>query len=135
MTTEQPRILVTDQDFHRLTALVSQVEGRWAEALEEELGRANVISQKEIPTNVVTMNSRVKFLDESTGQESEMTLVYPQDAKLEEGRISILAPVGIALLGLSSGQSIDWKLPNGSIKKLKVQDVVFQPEAEGRFDL
>ncbi|MEK2643946.1 nucleoside diphosphate kinase regulator [Bdellovibrio sp. BCCA] len=134
MTTEN-RIFITDQDYHRLTALVSQVEGQWAEALEEELSRANVISQKEIPRDIVTMNSRVKFLDESTGTESEMTLVYPQDAKLEEGRISILAPVGIALLGLSAGQSINWKMPNGATKKLKVQEVVYQPEASGQFEL
>ncbi|WP_374077088.1 nucleoside diphosphate kinase regulator [Bdellovibrio bacteriovorus] len=134
MNTEN-RIFITDQDYHRLTALVSQVEGQWAEALEEELSRANVISQKEIPHDVVTMNSRVKFLDESTGSESEMTLVYPQDAKLEAGRISILAPVGIALLGLSAGQSIDWKMPNGATKKLKVQEVIYQPEASGQFEL
>lgn len=134
MNTEN-RIFITDQDYHRLTALVSQVEGQWAEALEEELSRANVISQKEISRDVVTMNSRVKFLDESTGSESEMTLVYPQDAKLEEGRISVLAPVGIALLGLSAGQSIDWKMPNGATKKLKVQQVVYQPEASGQFEL
>lgn len=131
----EPRILVTDLDFHRLSALVSQVEGPFAEALEEELSRANVIAQKEIPKSVVTMNSRVQFLDEVTGQESEMTLVYPQDAKLEEGRLSILAPVGIALLGLSVGQEINWKLPNGQSKKLKVQAVTYQPEASGNFEL
>lgn len=129
------RILITDQDFHRLSALVSQVEGRWAEALEEELSRANVISQKEIPNNVVTMNSRVQFFDETTGQASEVTLVYPQDANLSEGRISILAPVGIALLGLSVGQSIDWTMPNGIVKKLKVQGVSFQPESAGKWEL
>lgn len=134
MNTE-PRIFITDQDYHRLTALVSQVEGQWAEVLEEELGRAHVISQKEISKDVVTMNSRVKFLDEATGQESEMTLVYPQDAKLEAGRISILAPVGIALLGLTAGQSIDWKMPNGVIKKLQVKEVIYQPEASGQWEL
>lgn len=134
MTTE-PRIFITDQDFHRLSALVSQVDGPFAEALEEELGRANVIAQSEIPKDVVTMNSRVRFLDESTGQESEMTLVYPQEAKLEEGRLSILAPVGIALLGLSVGQEINWKLPNGQSKILKVKAVTFQPEAAGNFEM
>lgn len=134
MNTEN-RIFITDQDYHRLMTLVSQAEGPWAEALEEELGRANVISQKEIPNSIVTMNSKVKFLDESTGSESEVTLVYPRDAKLEEGRISILAPVGIALLGLSVGQSIDWKMPNGATKKLKVQAVVYQPEAAGQYEL
>lgn len=134
MTTEN-RIFITDQDYHRLMTLVSHAEGPWAEALEEELGRANVISQKEIPNTIVTMNSTVKFMDESTGSESEVTLVYPRDAKLEEGRISILAPVGIALLGLSVGQSIDWKMPNGATKKLKVQAVVYQPEAAGQYEL
>lgn len=134
MTTEN-RIFITDQDYHRLMTLVSQAEGPWAEALEEELGRANVISQKEIPNTIVTMNSKVKFMDESTGSESEVTLVYPRNAKLEEGRISILAPVGIALLGLSVGQSIDWKMPNGATKKLKVQAVVYQPEAAGQYEL
>lgn len=129
------RILVTDQDFHRLSALVSQVDGQWAEALEEELSRANVISQREIPNDVVTMNSRVRFIDETSGQESEITLVFPQDANLSEGRISILAPVGIALLGLSVGQAIDWKMPSGVVKKLKVQGVTFQPESSGQWEL
>lgn len=129
------RIFITDQDFHRLSSLASQVEGRWAEALEEELSRAHVISQKEIPRNVVTMNSRVQFVDETTGQTSEVTLVYPQDANLSEGRISILAPVGIALLGLSVGQSIDWTMPNGIVKNLKVLGVTFQPESAGQWEL
>lgn len=128
-------IFVTDQDFHRLSALVSQSAGPWAEALEEELGRAHVISQKDIPNNVVTMNSKVVFYDEASGKESEVTLVYPSDADLAAGRISILAPVGIALLGLRVGQSIDWKMPNGSVKNLKVQSVTFQPEASGQWEL
>lgn len=128
-------IFVTDQDFHRLSALVSQATGPWAEALEEELGRAHVISQKDIPANVVTMNSRVVFFDELSGKESEVTLVYPAEADLSSGRISILAPVGVALLGLRVGQSIDWKIPNGSVKKLKVQSVTFQPEAAGNWEL
>ena len=131
----QPRLLITDQDFHRLTALVSQIDGPQADALDEELSRADVVSHREIPSDVVTMNSRVRFLDETNHQESEMTLVYPQDAKLEENRISILAPVGVALLGLKVGATIDWKMPNGTFKKLKVLQVEFQPEASGQFDL
>lgn len=135
MNTTTPRILITDQDFHRLSALVSNTEDARSEMLDEELSRANIIAQAEIPATVVTMNSKVKFLDKSNGQTSEMTLVYPQDANLDEGRISIFAPVGIALLGLSVGQSIDWKMPNGAIKKLEVQEVLFQPEAAGQFEL
>ncbi|AHI04726.1 regulator of nucleoside diphosphate kinase [Bdellovibrio bacteriovorus W] len=129
------RIFITDQDYHRLSALVSQVDSEWAELLEEEIGRANVIAQKDISKEVVTMNSKIKFIDETSNAESEMTLVYPQDANLEGGKISILAPVGIALLGLSVGQSINWKMPNGSMKKLKVKEVIYQPEASGQFEL
>lgn len=129
------RIFITDQDYHRLSALVSQVDSEWAELLEEEIGRANVIAQKDISREVVTMNSKIKFIDETSNAESEMTLVYPQDANLEGGKISILAPVGIALLGLSVGQSINWKMPNGSMKKLKVKEVIYQPEASGQFEL
>lgn len=134
MSTEN-RIFITDQDYHRLSALVSQVDSEWAELLEEEIGRANVIAQKDISKEVVTMNSKIKFIDETSNAETEMTLVYPQDANLEGGKISILAPVGIALLGLSVGQSINWKMPNGSVKKLKVKEVIYQPEASGQFEL
>lgn len=134
MNTENS-IFVTDQDYHRLSALVAQGAGPFFEALEEELERAHIVPQKEINKDVVTMNSRVKFVDILTGQESEITLVYPQDADLENGRISILAPVGMALLGLSVGQSIDWKMPNGATKNLKISEVLYQPEAEGRWDL
>lgn len=134
MSTEN-RIFITDQDYHRLSALVSQVDSEWAELLEEEIGRANVISQKDISKEVVTMNSKIRFIDETSNAETEMTLVYPQDANLEGGKISILAPVGIALLGLSVGQSINWKMPNGSVKKLKVKEVIYQPEASGQFEL
>ncbi|MDG0816071.1 nucleoside diphosphate kinase regulator [Bdellovibrio svalbardensis] len=131
----QSRIFVTDLDYQRLSSLAAQTESDTGLALEEELSRANVIAQKDIPANVVTMNSRVRFVDEVTGQEQEMTLVYPKDANLEKGQISILAPIGVALLGLSVGQSIDWKLPNGAVKKLKVKEVLFQPESQGNFDL
>lgn len=135
MESQQSRIFVTDLDYQRLSSLAAQTESDTGLALEEELSRANVIAQKDIPPTVVTMNSRVKFVDEITGQEQEMTLVYPKDANLEKSQISILAPIGVALLGLSVGQAIDWKLPNGSVKKLKVKEVLFQPESQGQYGL
>jgi len=131
----QSRIFITDLDYQRLSSLAAQTESDTGMALEEELSRANVIAQKDIPSTVVTMNSRVKFVDEVTGQEQEMTLVYPKDANLAKGQISILAPIGVALLGLSVGQAIDWKMPNGAVKKLKVKEVLFQPEAQGQYEL
>lgn len=135
MESQSTRIFVTDLDFQRLSSLAANSDSDTGIALEEELSRANVIAQKDIPPTIVTMNSRVKFVDEVTGQEQEITLVYPKDANLEKGQISILAPIGVALLGLSVGQSINWKLPNGSTKKLLVKEVLFQPESQGHYDL
>lgn len=105
-----------------------------AEALESELARARVVEPHEIPPDVVTMNSRVRFLDESTGQEREATLVYPKDADPAAGKISVLAPVGAALIGMRAGETIDWPLPNGRSKRLKILAVTWQPEAEGQYD-
>jgi len=132
-------ILVTRHDLDRLHALiagvVSERNAEAAEALESELARAQVVDPAEIPADVVTMNSRVRFVDETTGTEREATLVYPQEASASEGRISVLAPVGAALLGLRKGDSIDWPLPNGRTKRLRIVDVIWQPEAAGQYDL
>ena len=109
-----PQIFITDQDYHRLQSLVASIDSEAADALEEELSRAHIIAQKDVTKDIVTMNSLVKFLDESTGHTQEMALVFPKDANLDAGRISILAPIGTALLGLKIGASIDWKVPNGT---------------------
>lgn len=103
--------------------------------LEEELGRAVVVPPEKIPANVVTMNSKVRFRNEVTGEESEVTLVYPQEANVNEGKVSVLAPVGSALLGLSVGETIDWEMPNGKVRRFKIVAVLYQPEAAGNFDL
>jgi len=84
-----------------------------------------------VPPDVVTMNSRVVYRDEETGETREVTLSYPQDASLEQGRVSVLAPVGAALLGLSVGQEIDWQLPGGKTKRLHILSVTYQPQAAG----
>jgi regulator of nucleoside diphosphate kinase len=132
-------IVVTEPDLLRLSRLIiGQASGRNArecEALEDELGRADVVFPSEIPSDVVTMNSRARFVDEDTGEELEMTLVYPREADLASGRISVLAPVGTALLGLSCGQSIDWPMPYGGVRRLKVSAILFQPEAAGELQL
>jgi len=132
-------IVVTEPDLLRLSRLlVSQAtgrNGRECDELEAELGRADVVPSREIPANVVTMNSRARFVDQDTGEELELTLVYPRDADLARGRISVLAPVGAALLGLSVGQSIEWPLPRGGARRLKVSAIVYQPEAAGDLHL
>lgn len=129
------RIFVTRQDLSRLHALIEGVAASRnvdaAEALESELARAQVVDPAQIPPDVVTMHSRVRFLDESNGNVREVTLVFPHEAAANEGKVSILAPVGVALLGLRQGDSIDWLMPNGRKKTLQIMDVTYQPEAAG----
>jgi regulator of nucleoside diphosphate kinase len=132
-------IVVTEPDLLRLSRLiVSQAagrNGRECDELETELGRADVVAPREIPADVVTMNSRARFVDEDTGEELEMALVYPRDADVARGRISVLAPVGAALLGLAVGQSIAWPLPHGGTRRLRVSAILYQPEAAGDLHL
>jgi regulator of nucleoside diphosphate kinase len=131
---DAPSIHVTQQDLDRLRSVVATHEaGRDAAAaqqLETELDRAVVVPHDDLPADVVTMHSRVVFEDE-TGRRRDVQLVYPWEAAPERGRVSILAPVGVALLGLSVGQEIDWPMPNGRTASLRIVSVLYQPEAEG----
>jgi regulator of nucleoside diphosphate kinase len=130
-------IQVTEHDFERLERLIElHGGGRLAEPcerLEGELAKARVVPPEQVPPDVVTMNSVVRFVDEETGQEREVTLVYPQEANVEQGKISILAPVGSALLGLAVGQAIEWPLPGGKTKHLRIKEIVYQPESAGDY--
>lgn len=132
---ELPSIYLTRSDLDRLTDLLEAYAagsgGRRFDKLEDELVRAIVVPRDKIPRDLVTMNSRVVFEDETTGERREVTLVYPRDADISVGKISILVPVGTALLGLRVGQSIDWELPSGQRRRYRVIDVPYQPEAAG----
>jgi regulator of nucleoside diphosphate kinase len=128
-----PQIILSEQDSDRLTRLLDILPHAQREsigALEDELARAQVVDSAEVPRDVVTMNSRVAFEDMETGKRSEAVLVYPHDvAKFNGGgAISVLAPVGSALLGLRAGQSIEWRLPSGKLKRYVVLEVVHQPD-------
>lgn len=128
---ELPQLYLTQDDMDRLLKLVEAQPGKGLEKLERELVRANVVPRDEIPEDVVTMNSRVIFENETTGGRREVTLVYPGNADIDAGRISVLVPIGTALLGLRVGQSIDWELPGGKSQRYRIVDVPFQPEAAG----
>jgi regulator of nucleoside diphosphate kinase len=134
--TETPSIYLTRDDLNRLFDLLEGYAagsgGRRFAQLENELVRAKVVPAEEIPKDVVTMNSRVVFEDETTGQRREVTLVYPREADISAGKISVLVPVGTALLGLRVGQSIDWDLPSGQKHRYRVIAVPYQPEAEAK---
>lgn len=131
MSTQEPRIVVTSTDMERLRTLIDTTAGDQAEALDAELLRAEVVDPAEVPPDVVTMNSRVVYRDEDTQETREVTLSYPKDASLEQGRVSVLAPVGAALLGLSVGQEIEWQQPGGKHKRLRIISVTYQPQAAG----
>jgi regulator of nucleoside diphosphate kinase len=129
---DETNITVTEQDYEKLSLLLLHTN---TELLEEELSRATIVPQKEISRDIVTMNSTVRFIDEETMRQSELTLVYPKDADVEKMKVSVLAPVGTALLGLRIGQSIQWPMPNGKKRTLKVLSIIFQPEATEHWEL
>lgn len=138
MQTTERRIVVTYKDMLRLTALTELYGfGRTrplVDALENELVHARLVPSDEVPRDVVTMNSRVRYHDAFSDRIREIVLSYP-DSGSGEGRISVLSPVGVALLGLATGESIDGVMPDGHVHRLTVLDVIYQPEASGDFEL
>ena len=125
----KPEIIVTTRDFERLIALIDSLPpSLGCEELLGELGRAELVDGDEVPPVVVTMNSTVRFTL-GDGEEFCMTLVYPREAG--DQTISVLSPVGSALLGLAVGSSIEWSGPNGAPLLVKVLDIVYQPERDG----
>jgi regulator of nucleoside diphosphate kinase len=121
------RIFVSRSDLSRLLPLVEQhaggVDGAAAERLEGELDRAVVVEDGPVAPDVVAMESRVTFEDEGTGTAREVVLVYPGSADASAGRVSVLAPVGAALLGLRTGDRIDWPLPDGRTARIRILSV------------
>jgi regulator of nucleoside diphosphate kinase len=132
-------IVLTATDERRLAQLLqakaNELERNTLELLEGELQRATIVDSSQIPADVVTMNSVVSFEDLETGQRSEVTLVYPSASSGTGGRVSVFAPIGSALLGLSVGDSIEWPVPGGRSRRLRVIAVHYQPEAEGHLTL
>ena len=101
------------------------------EELEAELARATIVEPKDMPSSVVTMNSTVNFIVESSKEEFTLTLVYPKNSDSSGDKISILSPVGSALLGLNQGDEIEWPKPSGGLIKVKIKEVTYQPERTG----
>jgi len=126
-------IIVTELDYARLMRLLEQHDAA-ADTLEGELERALVLRPSAVPDNVVTMNSEVEYEDVDTQVRNVVRLVYPRDADASRGWISVLAPLGSALLGLRAGQSIHWWVPAGN-RHLRVVEVRYQPERHGDFHL
>lgn len=135
---QRPQITISSLDAVRLEKILdslsySQFPNK--DDLQEEINRADIVEPREMPNNIVTMNSTVTFKVLSSGKEFSKTLVYPKDAKGAEDTVSVLAPVGSALLGLKEGNQIDWPKPNGDVLSVAIIKVDYQPEHAGEFQL
>lgn len=131
---DKPAIIISSLDLARLERLLEQpahANQPTALRLGDELARANVVPPTQLPPDVVSMNSTVTFVEEISHKEHHLTLVYPKDADAASGRVSVLAPIGAALLGLSIGQRIDWLAPDGHPLRVRVAAIAYQPEASG----
>lgn len=133
-------IQITELDRKRLLDLIQEAQSGeyrksiYLDQLRGELERAQIIAPQEIPGDVITMNSTVALTDLDTGEEETYTLVYPENADMTQGKVSILAPIGTAMLGYRVGDVFEWEVPAGK-RRLKVTKIHYQPEASGNYDL
>lgn len=127
-------LILTRADYRELLpfAAASRMSGDAADTLAEKLEMATIVESSAVPPAVVTMNTEMEVRDESSGHVARLTLVNPRDANIVARRISVLTPVGAALLGLAEGASTSVLVPSGEEKRLTVVRVLMQPEAAGR---
>lgn len=129
-------IVITEADYVRLQRLVEssrvfrQRDAKHLDDLEQELERAAIMKAGEVPSDVVTMNSRVKVKDLNRGRVTTYQIVFPGEADIAKNRISVLAPIGTGLLGYSAGTTIEWQVPSG-MRRFRILEVEYQPEAAG----
>jgi regulator of nucleoside diphosphate kinase len=133
-------IVITQTDYERLKGVLqtyggtSPNEKKSINSLQKDLERAKKVASEKIAAEVVTMNSKIRVRNVSTNKTIDMTLVYPKDANLKEQKVSILAPVGAAVLGYSIGDTITWQMPTGT-SELKIEAIYYQPEANGHYSI
>ena len=135
----QDKLTMTAPDFDRLKHLIESPQYRVSHGallmtLKQELDRSEVVPPASVPRGVVTMHSRVRVRDLRTDEPETYTLVYPDEADINEGKLSVLAPLGTALLGTRVGDVVEFDAPAGT-RRLKVERVLYQPEASGDFHL
>ncbi|HEX5836410.1 MAG TPA: nucleoside diphosphate kinase regulator [Anaerolineales bacterium] len=136
----EKQIVITELDRQRLVDLILNAQSGeyrgsvYLDKLRGELSRAQIVTPQDIPADTITMNSKVALLDLDTREEEVYTLVYPEKADSAEGKISILAPIGTAMLGYRVGDVFEWDVPAGK-RRLKVDRILYQPESAGDYDL
>ena len=130
-------LYINELDHKRLMRLIEDAlngvteQSNSLRSLQVELTRANVVNAEELPRDVVTMRSRVLIMLDD--EEKEITLVYPNEANLSTGKISILSPVGTAIIGYRVGDVVNWLTPGG-LKRIRIKKVLYQPEASGDYE-
>ena len=133
-------LYITQFDKERLEELISVAaefggaDRKDLVALARELRAAEIVASRDVPPNVVTMNSKVVLRDLNTSETMTYVLVFPRDANVEAGAISVLAPVGTAILGYAKGDTIEWPVPSGT-RRIMIEEVLYQPEAAGHYHL
>lgn len=133
-------IHITKYDMDRLLDLIEGLRSTPKAAklnldlLEKEINEGTLVEPENVPEDVITMNSKVNVTDIESGEKMTYMLVFPSEANISKNKLSILAPLGMALLGYRKGDIIEWTVPSG-IKKLKVEEIVYQPEAAGDYHL
>ncbi len=132
-------IYLTELDSKRLRGLISEQSATGAEKeymrkLKTELDRATIVTPQQVPPDVITMNSKVRLRELDSGDEMTVELVFPANADVSQDKISVLAPIGTALIGYKVGDKIEWDVPKGKIE-LVVEEILYQPESEGNYEL
>lgn len=136
----EKNIYITEVDRQRLVELIVDAQSGeyrgsvYLEKLRGELDRAQIISPQQVPGDVITMNSKVVVRDLDSGEDETYTLVYPEQANAAEGKISVLAPIGTAMLGYRIGDVFEWEVPAGK-RRLRIEKILYQPEASGDYEL
>lgn len=126
VSNRKPKIVLTEEDYARLSRLADAAADRMPEVadyLATELDRAKIVPSSRVPSKLVTMGATLTFRDEQTGRTERVTLVFPEEANIAEKRISVMTPIGAALIGLSEGQSISWPTRTGEIHRLEILSV------------
>ena len=137
---EKRTIFITEHDKYRLKELLVRrsmsggADGTRLGELARELDRANVVAPRDIPKDVITMNSQFRLTDLDLQESFDYTLVFPEDANPDEAKVSVLAPIGTAVLGTRVGDVVEWPTPSG-VRRLRLDEILFQPESSGNYVL
>lgn len=131
---------MTEFDIDRLEAFLEGAKKSYRydrnvlESLQEEIGRSQIVKSRQVPPDVVTINSRIRLRDLDADQEMILTLVLPNSANFAEGRLSVASPIGTAIIGYTAGDAIEWNVPSGT-KRIRIEEILYQPEAAGDYHL